>query len=243
MALGYSYSGWTKLVSPSWLDGTAVARVLDSPLARPGVLRELLLALPSWLLRLLTWGSLALELSFTPLALVRRARPWIWAALLAMHLGLIILIAFADLSLGMVFLHLFTFDPAWLRPTKAPTEMLFYDPRSQLGRWVVRFVMAEDQAGDSFQCASLDSATFRDTVPHARKVNLRGPVVVRTGAGVLLCRSAAGRHLLWRLGGFWRLVDGLLGLIPATLGDRLWDAVGRWMAGREGIPQKPLVDE
>src|SRR5262249_40266522 len=35
MAIGYSYSGYTKLVSPSWLDGSALARVLQNPLARP----------------------------------------------------------------------------------------------------------------------------------------------------------------------------------------------------------------
>jgi len=31
-----------------------------------------------------------------------------------MHLGLIVLIDFADLWRGMVFLHAFTFDAAWL---------------------------------------------------------------------------------------------------------------------------------
>ena len=36
LAAGYSFSGYTKLVSPSWLDGTALAHVLDNPLARPG---------------------------------------------------------------------------------------------------------------------------------------------------------------------------------------------------------------
>src|SRR5262249_10513383 len=36
MALGYSYSGYTKLVNPSWVDGTAIQRVLMSPPARPG---------------------------------------------------------------------------------------------------------------------------------------------------------------------------------------------------------------
>ncbi len=36
MAVGYSYSGLTKLPSPSWQDGSAVAYVLHSPLARPG---------------------------------------------------------------------------------------------------------------------------------------------------------------------------------------------------------------
>jgi hypothetical protein len=115
MALGYTYSGYTKLVSPSWLDGTAVVRVLESPLARPGPLRHLLLGLPTSVLRLANWGALSLELGFTPLVLVRRARPWLWLAMLGMHLSLIALIDFADLSLGMVMLHLFTFDPAWVR--------------------------------------------------------------------------------------------------------------------------------
>jgi hypothetical protein len=33
-----------------------------------------------------------------------------------MHLSLIALIDFADLSLGMVLIHLFTFDPGWVTP-------------------------------------------------------------------------------------------------------------------------------
>ena len=119
MALGYTYSGVTKLVSPSWVDGTALARVLDNPLARPGLVRDALLALPEGVLRLATWGALLAELSFAPLALVPRLRPWLWGLLLLMHLGLIVVIDFADLSLGMVLLHLFTFDPAWLPPRRA----------------------------------------------------------------------------------------------------------------------------
>ena len=115
MAVGYSYSGYTKLVSPSWMDGTAMARVLENPLARTGGLNELMLSLPEGVMAALTWGALAAELLFAPLALARRLRPWLWAAMLAMHLGLITLIDFADLSLGMVMLHLFTFDPRWLR--------------------------------------------------------------------------------------------------------------------------------
>ena len=57
LALGYTYSGYTKLVSPSWQDGTALARVLNNPLARPGPVREVLLALPAGLLRVATWGD------------------------------------------------------------------------------------------------------------------------------------------------------------------------------------------
>jgi hypothetical protein len=130
MSLGYSYSGYTKLISPSWQDGTAMRRVLDNPLARPGLVHDFTSALPDWLLQVSTWGALGLELLFAPLALLARARPWIWATMLALHLGLIVIIDFTDLSLGMVMLHLFTFDPRWFRrrprkprQTKAPPIM------------------------------------------------------------------------------------------------------------------------
>jgi hypothetical protein len=124
MALGYTYSGYAKLVSPSWLDGTAVARVLDNPLARPGLVRTVLLALPDAALRSCTWAVLALELAFAPLALIRRLRPWLWSLMLAMHLGLILVIDFADLSLGMVMLHVFTCDPGWIRRPISPVSSM-----------------------------------------------------------------------------------------------------------------------
>lgn len=113
MALGYSYSGYTKLVSPSWVDGSAIFHVLHNPLARDTPLRELLLSLPMPLLQVQAWGALAAELLFAPLALVRALRPWLWLGLVAMHLGLLALIDFADLSTAMLIVHAFTFDPAW----------------------------------------------------------------------------------------------------------------------------------
>ena len=69
MAAGYSFSGWMKLQSPSWIDGTALFHVLHNPLARPGCARDFLLALPTSWLRFLTWGTLAAELLFLPLSL------------------------------------------------------------------------------------------------------------------------------------------------------------------------------
>jgi hypothetical protein len=45
-------------------------------------------------------------------------RPWIWTAMLGLHVTLLLLINFADLSAGMIVLHLFTFDPAWISAPK-----------------------------------------------------------------------------------------------------------------------------
>jgi len=114
LAIGYSYSGVTKLLSPSWLDGSALRHVLENPLARPGALRDALLAAPPAVLQAMTHGVLALEVAFAPLCLWRRTRPLAWAALVAMHLGILLLVDFADLTLGILLVHAFTFDPAWL---------------------------------------------------------------------------------------------------------------------------------
>lgn len=214
MSIGYTYSGWTKLVSPSWTDGTAFARVLANPLARPSFVRDLALSLPSPLLVSATWFALALELLYAPLALSRRIRPWIWAAMLGMHLGLLVLIDFADLSAMMVILHLFTFDPRWI-PSRAPatTDTVLYDGTCGLCHGTVRFLIAEDTIGTSFRFAALPETSAKESV------------VVETAKGVTLRKSAAVIHVLHRLGGLWRVLAFGFSIIPRPLRDAVYDAV------------------
>lgn len=114
LATGYTFSGLTKLESPSWQDGSALLRLMDNPLAREGFLRHAFASLPPVLTTGLTWGSLALELFFLPLCLHPLTRKWAWLAMTGMHLGILLLIDFADLTLGMLMMHAFTFDPRWL---------------------------------------------------------------------------------------------------------------------------------
>ena len=225
LALSYTYSGYTKLISPSWRDGTALARVLDNPLARPGSLREMLLALPPWILHLGTWSALALELGFAPLALVRRLRPWLWGLMLLMHLSLIALIDFADLSLGMVMIHLFTWDPGWIPPLRAGTERLFYDGHCGLCQRSVRLILAEDTTGSAFRFAPLQGETFQALLSAKERDALPLSLVVQTEKGTLLTRSSAVLHILRRLGGGWRLLAGVLVLLPVRLRDALYDGV------------------
>jgi predicted DCC family thiol-disulfide oxidoreductase YuxK len=227
LALAYSYSGYTKLVSPSWRDGTALSRMLDNPLARPGWLRETMLLMPAWLAHLGTWAALFLELSFAPLALVRRLRPWLWGAMLLMHLSLIALVNFADLSLGMVMIHLFTFDPGWIRPKGTKTERIFYDGHCGLCQRSVRLILAEDKTGTAFRFAPLQGETFASLVSAKERAALPLSLVVQTEQGVLLTRSAGVLHIMRRLGGVWRLLAGVLVLLPVPLRDRLYDGVAR----------------
>ena len=66
LALSYSYSGYSKLLSPSWVSGDAVAYVLGNPLARDYFLRDFFLWLPPILVQIVTWGILYVELLFAP---------------------------------------------------------------------------------------------------------------------------------------------------------------------------------
>lgn len=115
LGLGYTFLGVMKLESPSWVDGSALNHVLENPLARPSFLRSLLLNLPTDFLKILTWGTLLLELTYLPLIFFKKVRPWLWLSAVLMHLGIMLVIDFADLSLGMLMIHLFTFDPDWLK--------------------------------------------------------------------------------------------------------------------------------
>jgi len=104
MAAGYSFSGALKLGSPSWIDGSSLYHLLENPLARVGDL----------VLQCMTWSVLWLELLFVPLVLLTRVRGWAWLAMVGMHIGIMMTVDFADLSMGMLMVHLFTFQREWL---------------------------------------------------------------------------------------------------------------------------------
>lgn len=117
LALSYSYSGFTKLLSPSWVSGDTVSYVLDNPLARDWFVTDLFRLLDAqapWLIKGLTWIILYVELLFAPLALSSRLRPWLWGIMLVVQFGFLTLLNFADLTFPMLLVHLLTFDPRWL---------------------------------------------------------------------------------------------------------------------------------
>ncbi len=111
---GYTYSGVMKLTAPSWLNGEAMAMLVTNPLARDWFVRDLLVGLPAPILAGMTWFALVGELAALPLALFRAGRRIAWVWMLVMHLGIALVVDFADLTLGMILAHLFVFDPRWL---------------------------------------------------------------------------------------------------------------------------------
>ncbi|MEO7725371.1 MAG: hypothetical protein ABIU29_11920 [Chthoniobacterales bacterium] len=113
LAAGYTYSGWMKLLSPSWLDGTALFHVLQNPLARPGIFRDALLHLPPSWLQIATWVSLAGELLFLPLSFRLTTRLVAWLTMFILQIVILGVVNFADLTIAMLLFHCFVFDPRW----------------------------------------------------------------------------------------------------------------------------------
>jgi predicted DCC family thiol-disulfide oxidoreductase YuxK len=114
------------------------------------------------------------------------------------------------------------------RPQKAAQpELLFYDGQCGLCHFAVRFVLARDQTGEAFRFAPLESNAFRTAVPESRRKTLPDSLIVLTADGALLTRSTAVLHILRRLGGRWRLLALIAGVVPRVVRDWLYDGIAR----------------
>ena len=108
-----------------------------------------------------------------------------------------------------------------------PPELLLYDGHCGLCHGAVRFVLARDPSGEAFRFAPLGGAAFEAAVPEALRESLPDSMAVVTHEGVLLLKSDAAVHVFRRLGGGWKLLGGLIGLVPRVLRDSVYDFVAR----------------
>ena len=109
----------------------------------------------------------------------------------------------------------------------ATGEHLFYDGECGLcHRWVL-FTLKRERGRALFRYAPLQGPTFERVVPAEARAALPDSIVVRTEDGRLLVRSAAVRHVLARIGGFWGFAGFLYGLVPRFLRDWGYDCVAR----------------
>ena len=227
LALSYSYSGYTKLMSPSWVSGDNIYYVLNNPLARDYFLRDFMLWLPPLCLKLLTWTVLYVELFFAPLSLVKKLRPFLWGIMLFVQLGFVFLLNFLDLTAAMLLFHLMTFDPAWIRGKALPGKpILFYDGNCGLCHRVIRFLLAEDRYGQ-VRFAPLQGKMFIGAVTEGKRQRLPDSIVLLTADGELHTQSSAVGLLLLSLGGLWRPLGHMLLAIPKPLRDLGYSAVGK----------------
>lgn len=226
LALTYSYSGYTKLLSPSWVAGENINYVLNNPLARDYFLREFLLWLPPIFLKLLTWSVLYIELLFAPLVLFSRLRPILWGLMFMIQFGFAFLLNFIDLTSAMLLFHLFTFNPAWIKGRKLSQSLtLFYDGQCGFCHATVKLLLAEDNKGLVI-FSPLQGNHLKSRLKQEEIVALPDSIVLLAGDGEIYLKSTAVGLLLTGLGGLWRPLGELLLLIPRPIRDFGYSAVG-----------------
>lgn len=119
------------------------------------------------------------------------------------------------------------------------TDTLFYDGGCGLCHGIVKFVIARDPDGVLFRYAPLAGPTFEAAVPAASRSDLPDSTVLRTADGRTLVRSAAVIHIGERLGGVWRVLARILGVLPRWLLDLGYDGVARVRSRLFARPDAP----
>lgn len=147
---------------------------------------------------------------------------------------------------GLILLHLFAFDPAWIQSRsgatvghRAPTiparrARLFYDGDCGLCHRVVRLILAEDCHVDDhlrFRFAPLSSDAFASLIADSREfdsTDLPDSIVLELENGRVLTRASAALEVAERLGGYWRVfafIVSLGGLVPVALLDKAYNVI------------------
>ena len=225
LALSYSYSGYTKLLSPSWVSGDAIAYVLQNPLARDHLLNDFLQLSPT-ILKLLTWFILYVELAYIVLALNHKVHLWAWALMLMVQFGFLVFLNFADLTYAMLLMHLFTFDTRWVNPKSvSQTEVVYYDGDCGFCHRSVKFLLAEDKT-NHFKYSPLGSDYFIQHIDAEQRKGLPTSVLVQTADGEIKVKSEAVSHCLIALGGLWALLGHVLSILPKHLANMGYDFIG-----------------
>jgi predicted DCC family thiol-disulfide oxidoreductase YuxK len=103
-------------------------------------------------------------------------------------------------------------------------DRIFYDGTCGMCHWMVKRVVAIDRQGTAFCFSPLQGETFAALPAHQRE-NLPDSVIVLTDDGRLLARSAAALHIGRKLGGIWRCMSAVAGVVPTKWRDWLYDRI------------------
>lgn len=127
ICLVYVLSGLFKLQGAEWRDGSAVSYPLLLPQFRPWPPLADLVASHGWLVAAVTWGTLALQLTFPLLLLQRHTRMAAVGGALLMHAGIAVVMGLPFFSLFMmagdcVFLR----DATFTRRSRASVRHTLY---------------------------------------------------------------------------------------------------------------------
>ncbi len=201
--LAYCASGIDKLGSLVGLTVVPLDHLLHNPLARDWFLRDLLLHLPHGMINFLTWFTLVLEIGFCVLCIFRRTRLWAWILIMLMHLGILSVVSFADLTFGMMMVHFFTFDPRWFggNPQKGVKKVVLFDGVCGMCNRSVNLLMSIDARNLLLFSPLQGEFAAQEAKEDARDLD----TILFFDDGKIYKRATAVLRILSQLGGVWSI--------------------------------------
>ena len=123
--------------------------------------------------------------------------------------------------------------------TPASVITVFYDGHCGLCHGFIRFLLARDPGGEKFDFAPLQGGFFATLVSASQRAGLPDSIVVKSDGAKMLVKSAAVLYLLRRLGGIYRLLARVAGVLPGGLLDFCYDGIAR--VRRKLFPEPPGI--
>lgn len=167
---------------------------------------------------------------FGLLCIPRLLRPFVWLGMLGVQVYLIFPPVDWEFIVLTLPLHLFVFDPEWIRPASLDQQVItFYDGGCGLCHRAVRFVLSEDRTGHASDFACLNGPTFDYMFGDDEELLAQLPdsLLVHREDRTLLVKSSAWLCLMSRLGGIWRVIAWGARLVPTAIRDWLYDFIAR----------------
>lgn len=145
--------------------------------------------------------------------------------IMGMHIGILTVVNFADLTIGVMMIHLFTFDPNWFRPRKKQDDkkIVLFDGVCGLCNGWVNFLIENDVANE-LKFSPLQGS-FAKHVCEKGITNELGSIVFFTN-GKTYTKSKAVIMILCQLGGIW-IFPSLLLITPKVIRDLFYDLIAK----------------
>ena len=243
LGVAYTISGLDKALSPSWQDGSAITHLLNNPLARDYFVRDFLLWLPEVFRQFLTWGTLLLEITFGFFALFSKTRLWAWLMIMTMHLSILLIVDFADLTFGVIMLHLFTFDGRWFNVANKDLvkkeRIVIFDGVCGFCNKSIDLLIKLDK-DKLFKYTSLQGE-------YVKKLDIAKDLesIVFYEEGKIYYKSTAVLKILRSLGGVGILAN-IFFIIPKFIRDFIYDVIAKYrytIFGKMETCRMPKVEE
>ena len=131
-----------------------------------------------------------------------------------MHLGILSLVSFADLTFGMLMVHFFTFDPSWFgeNPLKGEKKVVLFDGVCGMCNRAVNLLMSIDARNLLLFSPLQGEFAAREAKEDAKDLQ----TILFFDNGKIYKRSTAVVRILIQLGGVWSIARIFL-LFPSIL--------------------------